>query len=136
MLGYHQPPQSRHPPEQTPPPPGSDTPPADTPPGVDNPRSRHHSPRGQTPPGANPPGSDRPGSRLQHTVYERPVCILLECILVFIGLLSWMIMQCNMEYGFHLHISPKNPLFQFFPIYFFSYISSNWMNGTRTITKT
>ena len=23
-----------------------------------------------------------PGSRLQHTVYERPVCILLECILV------------------------------------------------------
>ena len=27
-----------------------------------------------------------PGSRLQHMVYERPVCILLECILVFIDL--------------------------------------------------
>ena len=33
-----------------------------------------------TPPDqADPP----PGSRLQHTVYERPVRILLECILVF-----------------------------------------------------
>ena len=42
-------------PEQNPPPPGADTP-----------RSRHPS----------------PGSRLQHTVYERPVRILLECILV------------------------------------------------------
>ena len=38
------------------------------------------------PPGTRqtPPGSGRrpPGSRLQHTVYERPVRILLECILV------------------------------------------------------
>ena len=35
----------------------------------------------QTPPQdqADPP----PGRRLQHTVNERPVCILLECILVF-----------------------------------------------------
>ena len=33
----------------------------------------------QTPPG---PGRSPPRSRLQHTVYERPVRILLECILV------------------------------------------------------
>ena len=46
------------PPEQTPPPPE------------------------QTPPGADPPRADPPGSRLQHTVNERPVRILLECILV------------------------------------------------------
>ena len=32
-----------------------------------------------TPP--HPPGPDPPGSRLQHTVNERPVRILLECIL-------------------------------------------------------
>ena len=39
---------------------------------------------------ADPPGPGRPpwtrqtppGSRLQHVVYEQPVCILLECILV------------------------------------------------------
>ena len=48
------------------PPPGADTPPEQTP------------PREQTPPHPSP------GSRLQHTVYERPVCILLECILVSI----------------------------------------------------
>ena len=35
------------------------------------------------PPRGNPPGRNPPwGSRLQHTVYERPVRILLECILV------------------------------------------------------
>ena len=62
------PPESRppHPQEQTPPPPGADPP---------TPRSRH-----PPPPGADP----LPGSRLQHTVNEWPVCILLECILVFI----------------------------------------------------
>ena len=45
-------------------------------------------PREQTPPGSrHPPGPDtRPGSRLQHTVNERPVRILLECILVYNGL--------------------------------------------------
>ena len=79
------PPRSRHsPPEQTPPlgadsplqsrhPPGSWHPPEQTPP-----RSGH------------PPGADTPleqantplGSRLRHTVNERPVRILLECILV------------------------------------------------------
>ena len=39
--------------------------------------------RDQTPPGPDPPGSrSPPGSRLQHTVNDRPVRILLECILV------------------------------------------------------
>ena len=35
-------------------------------------------------PGRHPPGPGRTplGSKLQHTVYERPVRILLECILV------------------------------------------------------
>ena len=51
---------------QTRPPPGPDPPGTDTPLGPNTPPSRH------------PP----PGSRLQHTVNERPVCILLECILV------------------------------------------------------
>ena len=56
-------------------PPGPDTHPlgADTPP----PGSRH-------PPRSRPPQEQTPpGSRLQHTVYERPVRILLECILVY-----------------------------------------------------
>ena len=75
-----------------PPPPRDQTPPrADTSPRAD--------PPGPDPPGADPPGADTPpsgpdtplrtrhlppppGSRLQHTVYERPVRILLECILV------------------------------------------------------
>ena len=74
MLGYHPPgadtprgadtPQSRHPP-------GADTradiPPEQTP------------PREQTPPWEQTPP---PRSRLRHTVNERPVRILLECILV------------------------------------------------------
>ena len=78
MLGYHPPPRNSPHQEQTPPrsrlPLGADpleqTPPpgADTPPGADPPRIRH-------PP---PP----PRSRLWHTVNERPVRILLECILV------------------------------------------------------
>ena len=58
-------PPGAHPLEQTPHPPRPD------PPGAD-------------PPGANPPGTRPPPTpgRLQHTVYERPVRILLECILV------------------------------------------------------
>ena len=41
-------------------------------------------PRQGDPPRADTPGTrpPPPGSRLQHTVYERPVRILLECILV------------------------------------------------------
>ena len=74
------------PPDQTPP--GPD-PPEQTPPQTRPPGTRHP-PRTRHPPGANPPrtrhppGADTPppGSRLQHTVNERPVRILLECILV------------------------------------------------------
>ena len=63
-----------------------------SPPGADTPRTRQ-APREQTPPpdqAASPPRADTPpdqadppGSRLQHTVYERQVRILLECILVY-----------------------------------------------------
>ena len=76
-------PPSRHPLEQTCPreqtPPGADTP-KQTPPQCRHPRNRHPpweqtSPRTETPP---------PRSRLRHTVNERPVRILLECILVFL----------------------------------------------------
>ena len=58
-------------PEQTPP--RDQTPPEQTPPCNQTPPGRHPPPRGADIP---------PGSRLQHTVYERPVRILLECILV------------------------------------------------------
>ena len=57
----------------------------ETPPGRDNLPGRDNPPlAGRTPPDReNPPGPDTPpGSRLQHTVYERLVRILLECILV------------------------------------------------------
>ena len=63
-------PRIRHPPRSDPPP-GSDTTP---------PPDQTHTPQDQAdPPDQTPPP---PGSRLQHTVYERPVRILLECILV------------------------------------------------------
>ena len=89
MLGYPPNPSplgSDTPPDQTPtlPPWTRQTPPgrhppwdqANTPPGPGR-----HPPR----PGRHPPGPGTPpGSRLQHTVYERPVRILLECILVFL----------------------------------------------------
>ena len=57
-----------------------------TPPGP-YPPDQADPPWDQTPPrpGRQPPGPGRPpppGSRLQNTVYERPVRILLECILV------------------------------------------------------
>ena len=58
------------------PPPGSRPDPPDQ---TLPPKSRHPPPPDQAP----PPGADTPlGSRLHHTVYERPVRILLECILV------------------------------------------------------
>ena len=68
------PPAWRTPPDQTPPPPGAD------PPSMENPPPPEQTPPHQTPPpdGEPPP----PGSRLRHTVYDRPVRILLECILV------------------------------------------------------
>ena len=70
------PPRSRHPNREQTHPPEQLSPPSRPPLGADNPpeqtphRSRH------------PIGADPPGSRLQHTVNERPVRILLECILV------------------------------------------------------
>ena len=75
--GTHHPPPSRPPPPDQADPPPEQTPPlgADSPPRTRQtpPRSRPHWDQADTPP---------PGSRLQHTVYERPVRILLECILV------------------------------------------------------
>ena len=88
------PPRSRHPQSRHPlgaePPPGADTLPGSRPPRADTPRSRP--PREQTPPRAGrppreqtPPRAGRPPrSRHRHTVNERPVRILLECILVYI----------------------------------------------------
>ena len=77
-------PWTRHPLEQTPPqtrPPREQTqplPPEQTPPTLP-PLEQTPSPWSRQPPReADTP----PGSRLQHTVYERPVRILLECILV------------------------------------------------------
>ena len=92
------PPQSIHPPEQTPPehtPPRSRHPPEHTPPRADPleqipPQSRHPT-KADTPlPRADTPLREQtpPGSRLRHTVNERPVRILLECILVFFLLLQ------------------------------------------------
>ena len=74
--------------DQTPPTPGPGRPPrSDTPLDQTPPRDQAEPPRDQAEPPRDqadpPPGSDTPqGSRLQHTVYERPVRILLECILV------------------------------------------------------
>ena len=71
------PPGSRHTPlSRHPTPPWEQTPPEQTQP----PRSRHPPPRSRPPP---------PGSRRHHTVNERPVRILLECILVFYFSLNW-----------------------------------------------
>ena len=68
-------------------PPSRETPPAGRPPGRQMPRDqtpRDQTPhRRQTPPRRQTPWHQTPpGSRLQHTVNERSVRILLECILV------------------------------------------------------
>ena len=55
-----------------------------------------------------------PGSRLQHTVNERPVRILLECILVFFFLRQ---MICTMSYIF-LTIAQFKPFSEFKQMYF------------------
>ena len=87
MLGYHPPRPGRPPPDQADTPSGTRQAPWDQ---ADPPRTRQTPPPGpgrpprtrQTP---HPDQADTPpGSRLQHTVYERPVRILLECILVLI----------------------------------------------------
>ena len=46
------------------------------------PGTRQTPPRPSRPPSLPPDQADPPGRRLQHTVNERLVCILLECILV------------------------------------------------------
>ena len=107
MLGYHPSPRTRqtpnprirhHPPRtrHTPPPIrhhplGPGRPPQDqAPPGSDTPpQIRHHHPQirpPQTWQTCPPQTRQTPplGSRLQHTVYKRPVRILLECILVLL----------------------------------------------------
>ena len=71
--------------EQTPPrtrPPQEQTPLDQTPPGSRHPPGPDTTPPDQTPPHPDQTPPPPPGSRLQHTVYERPVLILLECILV------------------------------------------------------
>ena len=94
MLGCHTPPDGGTPPrmEEHPPqmedPPGWRNPPRwRNPPGWRNPPRMEEPPLDGDPPGwRNPPQTRQtpppPGSKLQHTTYERPVRILLECILV------------------------------------------------------
>ena len=82
------PPGTRHTPTPNPPGPGR-TPPG---PGTPQPPGTRQNPPGtrQTPLAGRPPPGTRqtpPGSRIQNTVYERPVHILLECILVFFATL-------------------------------------------------
>ena len=99
------PPGSATPPGQTPP---SQTPPGSDPPGPDIPGTRY-TPLGlSTPPGLSTPlglsttprtkYSPRtkytPRSRLRHTVNERPVRILLECILVKFVLAQLFMKSC------------------------------------------
>ena len=50
------------------------------PPGADPPPQEQTPPKSRLPKSRTPPP---PGSRLRHTIIERPVRILLECILVF-----------------------------------------------------
>ena len=98
-------------PGRTPPPgPGRPCPPSrENPPSPrqvgDAPRTRENPP---TPPDQADPPRDQgepppPGRRLQHTVYERPVRILLECILVLIYRLVGITHQEENE----LHTTPE-----------------------------
>ena len=65
-------------------PPARENPPCqEEPPGRENPP-----PPGNRPPPPLPGRTPPPGSRLQHTVNERPVRILLECILVVCKLIN------------------------------------------------
>ena len=83
---------------ENPPPPGQGDPPwtGRTPRQGGTPRAGRPPRAGRNPPGrVNPPWTRQPpppGSRLQNAVYERPVRILLECILVcMLVLLRWLV---------------------------------------------
>ena len=88
-------------------PPGADTP---------NPPQSSHTPPEQTPPREQTPPWEQtppppeqtppPGSRLQHTVYERPVHILLECILISI------VLQISIDEGQELAAQWDCPFFE------------------------
>ena len=108
MLGCHTPP-SRPPQEQPPP----------------SPRSRH-APREQTPPGTKyiPPA----GSRLRHTVNERPVRILLECILVK----CVTIIKITLE---HSYTNTDPTLFAISPLYWSVYLQNATMQTIRSYFK-
>ena len=76
------------------------------PPGPGRPPQTGQTPRaGRTPPGpCRPP----PGSRLQNTVYERPVRLLLECILVmwaFIHIMSQFVIWFIIRFIFRFIVS-------------------------------
>ena len=65
-----------------------------------------HPPGWRAPPGWRTP--PLPGSRLQHTVYERPVRILLECILVGNNIICAMhisVHNCDQEFFIDIHWS-------------------------------
>ena len=103
---------TRHPPDQTPleqTPPWEQTPWELTPPGADPP---DQTPQSRHPPGADtPPEQTPPGSRLQHTVYEWPVRILLECILVSLcG--HWFGLLVTSALGFKARIDPSLACFK------------------------
>ena len=96
MLGYHTPLQQT-PPGSSHPPLGAETPQSrQPPPGADT------LPRAGTPKSRHPPGlsthTPPPGSRLRHTVNDRPVRILLECILVLICLWTSKLVLTNSLY--------------------------------------
>ena len=80
--GIPHPPGADPSPEQTPP--RSRPPRADTPPGSRHPQAEPPLKQTPPPPRADTPQADTPppGSTLRHTVNERPVRILLKCILV------------------------------------------------------
>ena len=106
-LGYHTPlDQADTPPDQANPPGTSQTwdaiPPLDQ---ADTPPPDQADPLG--------PGRPPPGNRLQHTVYEQPVRILLECILVLFCchisasncfcLVPYLVFWCTIQRIFSLH---------------------------------
>ena len=89
------PPGIENPPQHGEPPQHGDPPGHGEPPGMETPLDQAPSPQHGDPPDQTPPSMENPpcmeipptrppppGSRLRHTVYDRPVRILLECILV------------------------------------------------------